>query len=63
MDEVYRHLVIGWSGFLGILLRATCNSERMSLETLTKLKEAQATIDDVIKKQVLLAYMESMKQE
>jgi hypothetical protein len=51
MEKIMRHLVIGWSGFVTILLDLTLQGERIPPDCLARLMECQATIADVVRMQ------------
>lgn len=51
IDELLRHLVIGWAGFVALLLKASMEGHRLPPELITKLTELEQVMAEVISKQ------------
>ncbi len=51
MQEVIRHLIHGWQGFVGIIGRATNDGLKIPEAELTRLERMQAELAIVIAKQ------------
>lgn len=51
MEDVLRHLVRGWSGFIDVLLRATEQGTKLPREELNMLKQMQSQVSKVISRQ------------
>jgi hypothetical protein len=51
MQEVIRHLIHGWQGFVGILARATNEGQAIPVAELERLERMQSELALVIAKQ------------